>query len=293
MRFAFIDAEKGNYPVQVLCRVMQVGRSGFYKWLHRVPSERACRDEVLKVHIREAFHDNRRTYGSPRVHAELRAKGHRTSKRRIERLMRSEDLCALRKRRVVRTTDSKHALAVAPNLLTRNFTASAPNRVWTTDITYLWTLDGWLYLAAVLDLFSRRVVGWAMSDRIDEPLVLSALNMALTTRRPPPGLIHHSDRRVQYCATQYQTVLKAHCIVQSMSRKGDCWDNAPSESFNGSLKEELYYRQPLQSRSATRSAVFEYLEGFYNSRRLHSTLGYLSPIEYEARSLTKLAAKKS
>ncbi len=281
MRFAFIDAEKAHYPVVVLCRVMEVRRSGFYAWCRRGPSLRARHDGVLSAHIGTAFQGSRRTYGSPRVHAELAGLGLRTSKRRVERLMRQSGLYALRKRRFKRTTDSKHALPIAPNLLARNFTASAPNRVWATDITYLWTTEGWLYLAVMLDLFSRRVVGWSMSEHIDEELVLATLQMALRTRRPPRGLIHHSDRGSQYCGAKYLAVLAAHGVVRSMSRKGNCWDNAPSESFFGTLKQELILRSPYLGRDGTRTLVFEYLEGYYNPKRRHSTLGFLSPNDYE------------
>ena len=284
MRFAFIDAQKAYYPVPVLCRVLRVRRSGFYAWFSRGPSARARHDQVLGEQIRAAFQDSRKTYGSPRLRAELKARGVRTSKRRIERLMRGQGLCARRKRKFTRTTDSRHKLPIAPNLLARNFTAAAPNRVWTTDLTYIWTQQGWLYLAVILDLYSRRVVGFSMSASIDEPLVLSALRMALVTRRPEPGLIHHSDRGSQYCATQYLTVLKAHGIVRSMSRKADCWDNAPSESFFSTLKQELIYRRDFRTRAEAQTAVFEYLWAYYNPQRRHSTLGFLSPIAYEERN---------
>jgi transposase InsO family protein len=198
--------------------------------------------------------------------------------------MRQSGFYALRKRRFVRTTDSKHTLPIAPNRLQRDFTASAPNRVWATDITYLWTTEGWLYLAVMLDLFSRRVVGWAMSERIDEELVLSTLQMALLRRRPPRGLIHHSDRGSQYCGARYLAVLEANGVIRSMSRKGNCWDNAPSESFFGTLKQELILRAPFLSRDGTRTLVFEYLEAYYNRKRRHSTLGFLSPVDYETRN---------
>jgi putative transposase len=284
MRFAFIDAEKAHYPLTVLCRVMEVRRSGFYAWLHRVPSARACTDAVIEVQVDKAFQDSRGTYGSPRVHAELRAQGLHTSKRRIERLMRSQGLCARRKRHCIRTTDSRHRLPIAPNLLQRDFTAGAPNQVWTTDITYLWTQEGWLYLAVILDLFSRRIVGWAMSAKIDDRLVIAALTMALQTRRPPRGLIHHSDRGSQYCSNDYIAMLQARGVLRSMSRKGDCWDNAVSESFFGTLKQELIYRRQYSSRAATQTAVFEYMEVYYNRHRRHSTLGFLSPNSFEERA---------
>jgi transposase InsO family protein len=284
MRFCFIDAEKAHYPVTVLCRVLKVRRSGFYAWLHRAPSPRAQRDHTLGAQIHASFVNSRNTYGSPRIRAELAAKGVRTSKRRVARLMQQKGLCARRKRRATRTTDSRHKLPVAPNVLQRNFTAPAKNRVWTTDMTYLWTLQGWLYLAVILDLFSRRVVGFALSPRIDEDLALSALRMALVLRSPEPGLVHHSDRGSPYCGARYQALLNAHGIVCSMSRKGDCYDNAPSESFFSTLKQELYHRQPFATHEALQAAVTEYLWAFYNPIRRHSTLGFVSPLDYEERT---------
>jgi len=285
MRFAFIDVEKVHYPLTVLCRVMQVCRSGFYAWLNRPACSRVKQDGVLSVHIDAAFSAGRGTYGSPRVHAELSAKGVHTSKRRVERLMRTRGLCARRKRRFTRTTLSRHRLPIAPNLLGRDFTVEAPNRVWTTDLTYIWTLQGWLYLAVMLDLFSRRVVGWAFSASLDDSLAISALNMAIQTRRPPRGLIHHSDRGSQYCSKDYLAVLHANGIVRSMSRKADCWDNAVSESFFGTLKQELIFRCELQNRADAQTTIFEYLEVFYNPKRRHSTLGFLSPNDFEERNL--------
>ncbi len=284
MRFSFIDAERAFYPVQVLCRVMEVGRSGFYAWLGRPPSARARTDEVLEGKIDRAFRGSRGTYGSPRIRAQLNAEGVPVSKRRVARLMRRRGLCGLRKARFKRTTDSRHKLPIAANLLGRDFTTTAPDRVWVTDVTFVWTLQGWLYLAAILDLFSRRVVGWAMSANNDEVLVLGALNMALHTRRPARGLIHHSDRGSVYCGTDYLAVLKAHGIERSMSRKGDCWDNAVAESFFGTLKQEMLFRRELEPRLATQTAIFEYLETYYNPKRRHSTLGFLSPVDFEERS---------
>lgn len=284
MRFRFIDAQKAYYPVSVLCRVLQVRRSGFYAYLRRGPSARLQHDQVPGEQVRAAFQHSRNTYGSPRIHAELRARGIRTSKRRVERLMQRQGLCARRKRKFMRTTDSRHKLPVAENLLGRHFTVPAPNRVGTTDLTYIWTLAGWLYLAVVLDLYSRRVVGFAMSAHIDEPLVLSALRMALVTRRPEPGLIHHSDRGSQYCGAAYRTVLKAHGIVRSMSRKADCWDNAVSESFFSTLKQELIYLRAFGTRAEAQTAIFEYVMAYYNPQRRHSTLGFISPIDSEERN---------
>ncbi len=284
MRFAFIEAEKALYPVLVLCRVMQVGRSGFYAWLRRAPSARTQADAVLQGQIDRAFLGSRGTYGSPRIRAQLNAEGVQVSKRRVARLMRRRGLCGLRKARFTRTTDSRHKLPIAPNLLARNFTATAPNAVWVSDVTFIWTLQGWLYLAALLDLYSRRVVGWAMSAHNDQALVLQALNMALCRRRPPQGLIHHSDRGSVYCGTAYLAMLKAHGIKPSMSRKGDCWDNAVAESFFGTLKQELLFRRQLEPRRTAQTAIFEFLEAYYNRKRRHSTLGFLSPVDFEERT---------
>ncbi len=284
MRFAFIEAEKAFYPVLVLCRVMQVGRSGFYAWLRRAPSARTQADAVLQSKIDRAFRGSRGTYGSPRVRAQLNAEGVKVSKRRVARLMRRRGLCGLRKARFTRTTDSRHKLPIAPNLLARNFTATAPNAVWVTDVTFIWTLQGWLYLAAILDLYSRRVVGWAMSAHNDQALVLKALNMALCRRRPPQGLIHHSDRGSVYCGAAYLAMLKAHGLKPSMSRKGDCWDNAVAESFFGTLKQELLFRRQLEPRRTAQTAIFEFLEAYYNRKRRHSTLGFLSPVDFEERT---------
>ena len=281
MRFPFIHAQKAFYPLTVLCRVLRVRRSGYYAWRNRLPSQRAQTDRLLSARIGQAFRQSRGTYGSPRIRAELREQGLRTSRRRVERLMRAQGLCALRKRRRVRTTDSRHRLPIAPNRLLRDFTAPAPNRVWTTDVTFIWTHSGWLYLAVLLDLFSRRVVGYAMSSRNDEYLVLSALRRARATRRPPRGLVHHSDRGSVYCGKRYQALLASHGLVPSMSRQGDCWDNAVTESFFGTLKQEHLYRLGVQSEAATRSTVFWYLEAHYNRHRRHSKLCYASPMQYE------------
>jgi putative transposase len=231
----------------------------------------------VAAEIRAAHEASRGRYGSPRVHAELRAHGRRVGRKRVARLMRGMGLSARRKRRFRRTTDSTHAYPVAPNLLGRDFTASAPDRVWLADLTYIWTAEGWLYLAVVLDLFSRRVVGWAMADPLGHELALAGLDMAIARQRPAPGLIHHSDRGVQLAAHEYRKRLKQHGMLCSMSRKGDCWDNAPMESFYATLKGELVEERDYLTRDEARADVFQYVEGFYNRRRLHSGLGYLTP----------------
>lgn len=282
MRFGFIQTEKATYPVRVLCRTLLVSASGFYAWCRRGLSQRVQEDAALKVEIRAAHAASGKTYGSPRVHEELKAAGQHVGRKRVARLMQEEGLEGQRKRRFRVTTDSRHSYPVAPNALNRDFTVSAPNKVWVTDITYIWTREGWIYLAAILDLFSRRVVGWSADSYIDRTLALDALGMALRTRHPEPGLIHHSDRGIQYASGDYQKLLSEHGITCSMSRKGDCWDNAVAESFFSTLKAELVYRNDYVSRSQARASIFDYIEAFYNGRRRHSTLGYVSPVEHES-----------
>ena len=282
MRFGFIQTEKAMYPVRVLCRTLLVSASGFYAWCRRGLSRRAQEDAALKVEIGAAHAASGKRYGSPRIHADLKADDQRVGRKRVARLMREEGIEGQRKRRFRVTTDSRHSHPVAANQLNRNFTASAPNKIWVTDITYIWTREGWLYLAAILDLFSRRVVGWSLDSLLDRTLALDALGMALRTRCPEPGLLHHSDRGVQYASADYQSRLRERGIVCSMSRKGDCWDNAVAESFFSTLKAELVQRNDYVSRSQARASIFEYIEAFYNGRRRHSALGYVSPVAHES-----------
>ena len=281
MRFGFIQMEKATYPVRVLCRTLKVSPSGFYAWCRRGLSRRAQEDAALKVEIRASHAASTKTYGSPRILEDLKANGRRVGRKRVARLMREEGIEGQRKRRFRTTTDSRHSHPVAPNHLARSFTTSAPNKIWVSDITYIWTRQGWTYLAAILDLFSRRVVGWSVDSRVDQGLALDALDMALKNRRPESGLLHHSDRGVQYAGGDYQSLLRDNGIDCSMSRKGDCWDNAVAESFFSTLKAELVHRTDFVSRSHARASVFEYIETFYNPRRRHSALGYLSPVDYE------------
>lgn len=291
MKFEFIDAQKALFPVEFMCEQLGVSRSGFYAWRERPESARQQQDEQLAEEVAQAHRDSRGTYGSPRVHAELKARGRKVSRKRVARLMKKQKLAARKRRRSVRTTDSKHSHPVAPNVLERDFSPSQPNSTWATDITYVWTGEGWLYLAVVLDLFSRRVVGWSMSEHIDTKLVLGALEMALQGRQPPQGLIHHSDRGSQYASAEYRQALASRAIQASMSRKGNCWDNAVVESFFSSLKQELVYPTDFATRHQARSELFEYIEVFYNRQRRHSSLGYLSPRDYERASLPdRLAA---
>jgi transposase InsO family protein len=281
VKFAFIAAEKAWAPVAVLCKVLEVSRSGFYAWDERGRSTRSSEDAKLTVHILAAFKAGRGAYGSPRVRDELRAAGILVSRKRVARIMRQLGLEGRRKRRFKATTDSKHNLPVAENLLDRQFEVDAPDIAWVTDITYIWTAEGWLYLAAILDLFSRRVVGFAMSERIDRALVLEALRNAVGRRGPNVGLMHHSDRGSQYASDDYQDALDELGVVCSMSRKGNCWDNAVAESFFATLKTECVYTRRFATRAEAREAIFEFIEVFYNGTRRHSTLGYLSPVEFE------------
>ena len=275
----------------MLCRVIGVSRAGYYAWSKRGLSQRAQGDADLTAEIRIIHAKSRHTYGSPRVHATLRACGQRVGRKRVARLMRAASLRGRAPKRHVRTTVSDPQATPAPNLVARQFTASAMNRLWLTDITYLPTQEGWLYLAAMLDACSRRVVGWAMADHLRTELALEALEMALTTRRPADGeVVHHSDRGCQYTAQAYQEVLNTHNIRCSMSRKGNCLDNAVAESFFATLKRELLPEQPWPTRPAARAAVFEWLAVFYNRQRRHSRLGYLTPVEFEERLASGQAA---
>ena len=281
MRYEFIRAEKARFPVRLMCRLLEVSRSGFYAWLKSGDSKELS-DRQLLLLIREIFKQYRETYGSPRIYRELRARKVACDKARVERLMRENGITPPRKKKYRVTTNSNHKNPVAPNVIARDFTSPAPNCRWVSDITYVWTWAGWLYLAVVLDLFSRRVVGWAMDTRLDtESLTLSALKMALVSRAPGRGLIHHSDRGTQYTSGDFRKVLDARGIVCSMSRRGDCWDNAVAESFFATLKLDLIYRKTFRTRREARQAIFNYIEVFYNRQRSHSFLGYVSPAEFE------------
>ena len=281
MKFAFISAEKAGGSIAALCKLLVVSRSGYYAWHGRAPSERTTDDAKLAVHVAAAHKIGRGAYGSPRILEELKAEGIAVSRKRVARIMRELGLEGRGKRRFKATTDSKHDLPVAENVLDRKFEVAAPDVAWVTDITYVWTAEGWLYLAAILDLFSRRVVGFAMSDRIDRALVLDALRAAVGRRAPGAGLMHHSDRGSQYASGDYQKALDEIGVVCSMSRKGNCWDNAVAESFFATLKTECVYLRRFATKTEARQAIFEFIEMFYNRRRRHSTLGYVSPIEFE------------
>ncbi len=281
MKFAFIDAEKATWPVGPMCRALGVSPSGFYAWKARPECRRKREDRRLGVLVNEAYERSRRTYGSPRVHAELRNQGLHVSRKRVIRLMRARGLRGRTRRAFVRTTDSDHGEAVAENILDRDFTAIAPNQCWVGDVTYLRTPRGWVYLAVILDLFSRFVVGWAMSTHNDRRLALDALEGAVLRRRPDRGLLHHSDRGSTYASGDYQAALDQLGVQCSMSRKGNCYDNAVMESWFGMFKTEL--GETFESLADAKRRTFSYIEVFYNQQRLHSTLGYVSPSDFERR----------
>lgn len=290
MKFGFIAREKATYPIDLLCTTLGVSRSGFYAAQRRPVAVRGQTDQQLAVQVAAVHAASRRRYGSPRVYRELRAQGHEVGRHRVARLMREQGLRAREKRRFHRTTDSQHGLPVAANVLARQFTVPTPNTAWVSDITYLWTREGWLYLVVLLDLFSRRVVGWALHDRMTRQLALEALAMALRNRQPPPGLVHHSDRGSQYASDDYRAVLAAHQIVCSMSRRGNCWDNAVAESFFSTLKLELVHDADWATHAEARADVSEYIEIFYNTQRRHSVLSYVSPVAFERQHEEKRAA---
>ncbi len=264
-----------------MCRVLQISRSGYYAWLTRPESNRSRENRQLVEQIRDIHQQSRQSYGSPRVHAELQTMGVVCGKNRIARLMRLNGIAVEKKRKFTKTTDSNHHLPVAPNLLDQQFEASRPDAVWTTDITYIWTKEGWLYLAIVLDLFSRRIIGWSMASTLERTLVITALRMAIMVRNPVKGLIHHSDRGSQYASYDYQRILEQKGIRCSMSRRGNCYDNAPTESYFATLKRELVYRRNYSSHTEAKQDIFEYIEVWYNRKRKHSAIEYMSPIEYE------------
>ena len=293
MKYGFIREQSGNYQVRIMCRALRVSRSGYYSWLSRPASRRAKRDQVLLVHIREIFQQSRRTYGYPRVHKELLARGFSCGRDQVARVMRQAGLRAIHKRKYRVTTQSDHKRAVAPNLLRQDFSTETMNQKWLTDITFVPTDQGWLYLAPVLDLYSRMVVGWAMEAYLDRRLTVKALKMALARRRPSDGLVHHSDRGGQYASEEYQALLDAHGALISMSRKGNVYDNAPMESFFATLKSELVHRRRYSTRAEAKADIFEYIETFYNRRRRHSALGYLSPLEYESHADSSLHRVRS
>jgi len=278
------------YPVTILCKVMKVSRSGFYEYLKRYvdnPTDNT-NDMLLKARIKAIFKLSRSSYGSRRMLEQLRSEGHKIGRYKVRRLMRDLGLKAKKRRRFKVTTASRHSFPVAANILDRKFNVEKPNSVWTADISYVWTLEGWLYLAVVMDLFSRQIVGWAIDKRIKKQLALDALAMAFWRRKPLPGLLHHSDRGSQYACHDYQKRLEQYDMIPSMSRKGNCWDNAPTERFFRSLKTERLDGLRFSTRESARMEIIDYIT-YYNALRLHSTLGYVSPMGYEKEQLRKAA----
>lgn len=284
MRFKFIEENRVALPTERLCQIMNVSTRGYRAYRSRPISQRQREDMVLLAHIREQYRLSLQSYGRPRMTEELKEIGLEVGHRRVGRLMRQNNISVIRTRKHKVTTDSNHKFNIAPNLLNRNFMADQPNKKWVVDISYVWTQEGWLYLAVVLDLHSRRVVGWAVSNRMKRDLAIRALNMAIALRRPPKGCIHHSDRGSQYCSHDYQKILRKRGFKVSMSAKGNCYDNAAMETFFKSIKAELIWRHPWHTRRAAELAIFDYINGFYNPRRRHSALGWKSPLAFERRA---------
>ncbi len=285
----FVLDHREMFSVGLMCKTLDASRSGFYAWLGRDESDRAREDQRLTALIQSIFNESRGIYGVPRVHEILRQRGERCSRKRVARLMQKAGLRSKTKRRFrVKTTDSKHGHPIAPDRLGQDFGASAANEFWVSDITYIPTDEGWLYLASTMDLFSRRIVGWSMASTLHSTIVIDALCMAIDGRGATAGLVHHSDRGVQYASSEFRAVLNAHGFVASMSRKGNCYDNAAKESFFHTLKTELVNHEHYRTREEARASVFDYIETFYNPRRIHSTLGYLSPVDFE-RARTNVA----
>ena len=292
MKYACVARHRGEFKVRLMCRVLGVSPTGYYAWRKRGPSARAIADERLLLNIRVAFRQSDESYGAPRIHRDLRDQGQRVGQKRVARLMRQDGLVARQPTPWTRTTDSRHDHPVAPNVLARRFDVNGiqvVNRVWVADITYIPTQEGFLYLAVVLDLASRRVVGWAMGESLEAELALAALRRAILERRPEPGLVHHSDRGVQYACGVYQTMLAEHGIEASMSRRGNCWDNAVAESFFATLELECLSRHSWVTHAEAERAIIRYIAAWYNTQRRHSTLGYRSPARYEREVLSAAA----
>ena len=292
MKHAWIDGQRDSYPLQAMCELLDVSTSGYADWKKCGGPAHWPSNEQLLALIRSMHGEYRQAYGSPRITEELKSRGIPVSRDRVRRLMKANGIRARHKRRYKATTDSKHTLPVAPNLLNRQFETSAPDQVWTTDITYIPTREGWLYLAVVMDLYTRMIVGWTMDSRMTRELVMNALRVACFRRKPAPGVLHHSDRGSQYCSGDYRALLGEYGMIASMSRKGNCWDNAPMESFFNSLKNERVFHEDYATREEATRDMFDYIERFYNRRRRHSALGYHSPAQHYAAWIAgqKLAA---
>ncbi|MEK5382587.1 IS3 family transposase [Niallia sp. FSL W8-0635] len=284
MIYIFILAHSDEHVVAKMCEVLKVSSSGYYKWLNKQdqpPSEKEAYRLEIKQKISKSFHESYGTYGSPRVHADLMEWGYTISQKTVARLMKELGLTATPKEKYIVTTDSKHDLPISPNLLNRQFNVEKPNKVWVTDITYIWTLEGWVYLSSVMDLFSRKIVGWSLAPHMKKELTIQALNRAIISRQPGKGVIHHSDRGSQYCSNEYINILKEEEMKISMSRKGNPYDNACIESFHASIKKEFIYRRRFKTKEEAIKAINHYISSFYNERRKHSTLGKQSPNQFE------------
>lgn len=281
MKYIFISDHREIFRVGLMCNVLEVSRSGYYVWLNRPECLRKKENDRLTAQIKVIYGQKRKIYGSPRIHRELKDKGISCSRNRVARIMKQEGIRAIVPRKFKATTDSKHNLPVAPNLLKQDFDIKEPNKVWLADITYIPTHEGWLYLAAVMDLGCRRIKGWSMSNRLTKELALDALKMAICNNPETKGIIHHSDRGSQYASLEYQKLLKSNGLICSMSRKGNCWDNAPMESFFHTLKTEWVYGLKYNTRQEAKDSLFDYIEVFYNRQRRHSALQYMNPCQYE------------
>jgi len=292
VRYRFIKDHRGQYPLTSLCRVLAVSTSGFYRWERHPGSRREKENLRLVTHIKAVHKQSRKTYGSPRIHAELCNQGIRCGKNRVARLMKQRGIQARHKRKFKATTDSNHQHPVHENRLNRSFDVKSANESWAADITYIWTREGWLYLAVILDLFSRRIIGWSMQNRLEKRLVIDALLMALGQRKDLGVVLHHSDRGSQYASKEYQALLRESGLNCSMSRKGNCWDNAVVESFFSTLKREWVQGKGYRTRSEARADIFYFIETWYNRKRRHSTLGYVSPVEFERRAAKAGLCKK-
>ena len=288
--YELVDSEKAAFPVSMLCEAVGVSRSAYYAWLKSPPSKRALANERLLAEIRAIHTEHQARYGSPRMRDELLGRGHHVGKHRVAHLMRENGIKARGGRRFRHTTDSSHTLPIAPNVLGQRFTTTAPNQAWVGDITYVWTAEGWVYLAVLLDLYSRRVVGWALRNSLNRELAVAALNHALTRRRPPAGLVHHSDRGCQYASHEYRALLTQNGATCSMSAAGNCYDNAVAESFFATIKKELVHGCAFATRSEAYDAISDYIENYYNSKRRHSAAGNQSPINFELAFAAQIAA---
>jgi putative transposase len=288
MKCQFMKDHSGEFPVKKMAKVLEVSRSRYYFWLNN-PFIKTKKDHELTEKIVKIYEDNKKAYGSPRIHAELKESGISCGHNRVAKIMHKKGLKARIKKKYKVTTDSNHAYPVAPNLVNRNFLVNEPNKIWVSDLTYVWTQEGWLYLCAIIDLFARKVIGYSMSENIDTTLVSDAFHMAIFSRDPRAGLIFHSDRGVQYASHEFRKLLKDNHVIQSMSRKGNCWDNACAESFFSTLKIEEIFQRNYRTRFEARMSIFNYIVGFYNRRRKHSVLDYMSPENYECNWLKKIA----